>query len=548
MSKRIISCVLVMIFLVFGSVSASAKMVKRGDLNGDGDYNALDYILMRRILAKDSDPAFYTEADVNNDNEFNIKDIQAMAKYLLKTGELYSEDKAGWNTVYNWEGFEEGKKPNGITASFASVKTKYLDDYSVANTKNSKSKVALAVLANGIVDSTKTEESRGSNPTTGEDPTTILTKSKLTDATNLRVAMNIKNKLDKKYYCVYIGCKLKGSSYNKDYNGYYFYPVNVASYCDDFNYFYFVGKEFTKCDAGERFTYLEDAATRVLQKEDIPNIQAICIWMEEERSNDGSVAPVSLMIDDIEYYDGIKGYDSSAEDALLKIEEPEKPDGSKKYLAVAFDDGPRTYSPSGKFYMEYYMELAEKYNAHFTYFLNGNENRFNDASGNPKESTVNLLKTAVNKGHELANHTWSHGRLSQKSESEIISEISQIDNWLYENVGVKTSFIRCPFYDCNNDVLNTIKNNLPNIKASIGGNCPNDFNNTSIDYRKWFYKKNISDGTITLTHENYIDNVEVVEWMLEYFTNLGYEFVSVSELFEIKGVTPQLGSMYYSVK
>lgn len=547
MSKKVISVILALSVFVFAFFGVSAKIVQRGDLNGDGKYDAVDYILMRRLLLDQNDPVAATEADVNNDSNFNIKDIQTMAKYLIKEGELYSYEKPGWNTLFNWEGMQENKKPTGITANYASVKTKFLDNYSVANTKNLKSKVALSVLPNGLVDSTKEDSSKGSNPTTGEDPTSILTKGKLGSATNLRVSMNIINKLDRKYYSAYIGCKLKASKYDKNYDGYYFYPIEVVSYSDDFNYFYFVGKEFTKCEYGERFTYLEDAPTRVLQKEDVPNIQAICIWMEENRDNDSTVTPVSLMIDDIEYYDGKNGYDSIAEDNLLKKPTAEKPDGVKRYLAVAFDDGPRTYSKTGRYFMEYYMELAEKYNAHFTYFLNGNENRLNDSNGNPKESAVNLMKTAVNKGHELANHTWSHGRLSQQSDSGIIKEITDIDNWLFDNVGVKTSFVRFPFYDSNEYILRIIKNNIPNIKASIGGNCPIDYNNTSVDYRKWYYKKDIKDGTITLTHEHYIDNVEVINWMLEYYTNLGYEFVTISELFEIKGATPQLGSMYYTV-
>lgn len=545
MSRRIFLLIMAILILAIGNISVCAKIIKRGDLNNDGKTDAVDYTFMRKKIADDNDSAFCIESDVNNDNTFDAKDILAMAKYLAKIGDIYSEEVPCWNTVYNWESYSEGTESDGIdgiTKSFASVKTKSLDTYSVVNTKNQKSKIALSILANGMAGNS----SGGSNPTTGEAATTISTEGKLSGATNLRVSMNIINKLSEKYYSVYIGCKLKSGS-DKNYNGTYFCPVEVISYSEEFNYFYFVGKEFTKKSSG-RFTYLDEPVTKVLQKEDIPNIQSICIWMEEDRSNDKVVESVYLMIDDIEYYDGTQGYDSSAEDALLKTEESEMPDGSEKYLAVAFDDGPRIYTESGKYYMEYYMDLADKYNAHFTYFLNGNENRFNDTNGNPNESTVNLLKSAVAKGHELGNHTWSHANLTEKTEAGIIKEISDVDNWLSDNIGVTSSFIRLPSYKSNENVLNTIKNKLPNIKATIYGYCPNDFNNTSVDYRKWYYKKNISDGTITLTHENYIDNVEVVEWMLEYYTNLGYKFVTVSELFEIKGVTPQLGAMYYSVK
>lgn len=533
--KRILSILLVCAFVCCCFVNVSAAKVMRGDINNDSNYNTLDYLLMRKALAENKvvDLSVY---DVNDDNAFNLSDINAYAKYLIKTGNLKIDESAGWNTLYDWENETVDSRPSYVVDNNAELSTQNLSRYSLENNKNISSSKALALYSYGLVDSSKSNS--GSNPTTGQENSYINTQNMLTNATDLRVTLSTAKTDESQFFCAYIGCQV-GSKH-------YFYKIDNTSYKNDFGYFYFVGKKFTRFTNGVRFTYLNEPETKVLTKDDVKNIRKIDFWVEAQKTS------TPLIIDDVEYYDGSNGYDSTVEDNSLPVTQEEVNDGTQKYLAIAFDDGPQKFNTYNKgsaylddqvtneYFMKYYMDLAAQYNAHLTFFLQGSK---------LNADSVSILQRAVNEGHELANHTWSHTRLTSLSDDKIVSEIKQVDDWLNTNIGVKTSFIRFPFYDTNSNVKNVINQNCPNIKASIGGECPNDFNFTSVDYRKWYYKGFVKDGTITLTHENIIDNVEVVRWLLDYYSKLGYQFVSVSEMFEIKGVTPSvLNSDYYTVK
>ncbi len=538
--KRILSIVLICVLVCCCFVNVSAASVMRGDVNNDGNYDTLDYLLMRKALAENKvvDLSFY---DVNDDKTFNLSDINAYAKYLIKTGSLKIDESAGWNTLYDWENETAGVKPSSnVVNNNTEFSVQKLSRYSLENNKNISSNKALALYSYGLVDYSeqKQEKERGTNPTTKEENSYINTANMLTNATNLRVTLSTAKTDESQFFCAYIGCQVG--------NKHYFYKIDNTSYKNDFGYFYFVGKKFTRFINGNRFTYLNEPETKVLTKDDVKNIKKIDFWIEAQKTS------TPLIIDDIEYFDGSNGYDSTVEDNSLPVTQEEVNDGTQKYLAIAFDDGPQkfdtysigtNYDPSqvtNEYYMKYYMDLAAEYGAHLTFFLQGSK---------LNADSVSILQRAVNEGHELANHTWSHTRLTSLSDDKIVSEVKQVDDWLNTNIGVKTSFIRFPFYDTNSNVKNVINQNCPNIKASIAGDCPSDFNYTSVDYRKWYYKGFVKDGTITLTHENIIDNVEVVRWLLDYYSKLGYQFVTVSELFDIKGVTPSvLNSDYYTVK
>ena len=534
--KRILSIVLVCAFVCCCFVNVSAASVMRGDINNDGNYDTLDYLLMRKALAENKvvDLSVY---DVNDDNAFNLSDINAYAKYLIKTGNLKIDETGSWISLYDWENESVDAKPSYVFDSeFTELTVQNLSRYSVVNNKNTSSKKALALFAKGIVDNSS--QNKGSNPTTGQINSYINTQNMLSGATNLRVTLSTAKTSDSQFFCAYIGCQI-GSKH-------YCYKIDNTSFRDGFNYFYFVGKEFTRFVNNKRLTYLDETETKVITKEDISNIRKINFWSESKNT------ATPLLIDDIEYFDGSNGYDSTVEDNSLPVTQEEVNDGTQKYLAIAFDDGPQKFDQNSagaifpkdqvtnEYYMKYYMDLAAEYGAHLTFFLQGSK---------LNADSVSILQRAVNEGHELANHTWSHTRLTSLSDDKIVSEIKQVDDWLNTNIGVKTSFIRYPFYDTNSNVKNVINQKCPNIKASIAGDCPSDFNYTSVDYRKWYYKGFVKDGTITLTHENIIDNVEVVRWLLDYYSKLGYQFVTVSELFDIKGVTPSvLNSDYYTVK
>jgi len=535
MKKRILSLVLSMIlcFGVFFVTPVSASAV-RGDIDANGVIDTRDLLVLRKHIVQlvELTDAQLSNADCDGNQKVNTNDVLTLRKYLVKSGEIYKDPS--WTTIYDWESDTPNTRPTKVTIVPANpAVAAELDGY--GNRKNPASKQALIMKANGVY---YENQVNGTNPTCAYNITDnapvriqVIANNKdtlLQNATNLRTSLKyqpVKDELS----VIYIGFSFTGIT------NFYYTRLTLESY-KEFNYFYFVGKEFCKVDTQNqtRRTFLEgeEVEKKVLTKEDVSKIKHICFWMESNKGTAG--AP--LYIDDIEFYEGVNGYDSSAEDAALPQPETPVSDGKDKYIAISFDDGPHVYSPTGVHLMDYYMDVAKEYNAKFSYFV---------GAGSLDDGDIPTLKRAVEEGHALENHTIGHNRLSSLSAEEGAAKITEVDDWLYENVGVKTNYIRPPFLDVSGNAYAAME--LAGMKAAIAGPCPQDYNNPSVDYKELYYEKNLGDGVISLNHEQYIDNVETIRRLLEHFTALGYKFVTIDELFEIKGITPTLNKMYYSV-
>ncbi len=531
MKSRIMALILVVCMcftaLFTGQIVSASKM--RGDLNTDGVVDVKDLLIIRKYCANlvDLSADLQTQADCDNDGKVKLADVNAMINYLLKRGDLYKEAANTWYTLHDWESYEldAGPKEFKLENAVTGVTT-------VSNDKNTFSQKAVVLKSNGL--SYKSGTSGGSNPTAGDYPSTITisqtnTSTEIADATNLRVLMNYVPKADE-LSVLYIGFTFKGSLDK------YYHRITLENY-SEYNYFYFAGKEFTKM--GERRTYLEDEVveTITLTNDQVKKIRTVCIWFESNKGNAG--AP--LIIDDIDYYEGDATLDgSAADDANLPQPDELVNDGKNKYIAISFDDGPQVYSPTGKHYMEYYMDVAKDYDAKFSFFVIGN-NCGDDARD------VEVLKRAVEEGHAIENHTTDHTNLFELYQNtgdltQLVKKITELDDWLRKNVGVETKYLRPPFIGISSNVYAAAKN--AGMKACICGPCPQDYNQPSTDYETLYYEKNLCDGIISLNHEHFIDNVETIRRLLEHFTALGYKFVTIDELFELKGVDPTCDKTY----
>lgn len=538
MKRKIISLLLtvIMIFSCSAISQVAFAATMRGDLNGDGKVDLKDYLVLRKSIAGIDMGADEKQLDCNGDDTIDVNDAIAMAKYLVNLGQLHFDVQEGWNNLINWEGLDEGITTSSaariIAASGATFETKSIENYPIKNTK-SDSKMAMALVSSGLVQQNKYN---GTNPTIGQNPSSIglvaSDREKLANATNLRVTLNMINS-NSEIDIIYIGCMIGSKKY--------YHKITKENY-SDFNYFYFVGKEFTEFKFNTRRTYLEDDNPNkiILSKDDVKNIRTLYFWLEADTANGKP-----LIIDDIDYYEGANGYDSTVEDENLpQPDEPEN-DGTTKYISISFDDGPNVYSDSAtkKHYMDYYFDLADEFDATFTFFLIGN---------NLDDGDIPTLKQAVEKGHELQNHTKGHASVKNESSRDnyINNQIKPVDDWLNENVGkplgkdLTTTLLRPPYLDTNSNLYAFLKygnNNLgTNIQACIGGYCPNDYNLTSVDYKVEYYKRHLKDGAIVLAHEHYIDNVETFRIVMNYFKKYGYKFVNITEMFKAKGITPQL--------
>lgn len=197
-------------------------------------------------------------------------------------------------------------------------------------------------------------------------------------------------------------------------------------------------------------------------------------------------------------------------ETVSKYPEPDK------LIALTFDDGPNIH-------MKNMVETLEEYDAKGSFFLIGNKISAN-------ESTVAL---AYEKGHEIGNHSFSHERMPDKTEEEILLEISKVQEAVEAITGEAPAWYRAPFLAASELTFDLIDMPYAHCGASAGDGS----NDNLAEDRIYRVVSGAYDGCIVLLHCNDI-TAEVLPTILDQLKMQGYEMVTISELFARKGVTP----------
>lgn len=198
-----------------------------------------------------------------------------------------------------------------------------------------------------------------------------------------------------------------------------------------------------------------------------------------------------------------------------------------KLVAFTFDDGPSlTYTP------ELLDGLAER-DVKVTFFLVGTM-----VSNNPE-----IVRREMDEGHQIESHTQSHAKLSVLSDEALISEIETVAQSLTEITGLENFMLRPPYGAVNQIVAEAA--NVPLIMWSV-----DPFDGTNSKDEEALYNNLISgvhDGAIILMHDTTAANVNAALRAIDTLRQEGYEFVTLDELFRLRGVTPENGVKYYSL-
>ncbi|ELU39055.1 carbohydrate esterase family 4 protein [Rhizoctonia solani AG-1 IA] len=159
------------------------------------------------------------------------------------------------------------------------------------------------------------------------------------------------------------------------------------------------------------------------------------------------------------------------------------------------------------------------------------------------DANAKRVKYVYDKGHQVASHTWRHERLSTLSGDELLSEFSKTDDAIKKITGAVPAFVRPPFGDYDDDVLE--------VAASRGQTVANwDFDSgdaAGVSSRSQYNKLIMSgpDSILTLNHEtkpkcvhrlvveygtNAISSSEdVIPYAIQQIKAKGYKLVTVAE-------------------
>ena len=200
-----------------------------------------------------------------------------------------------------------------------------------------------------------------------------------------------------------------------------------------------------------------------------------------------------------------------------------------KLLALAFDDGPNTTTTNEV------LDVLDKYNAKATFFLIGL---------NINDESAKSVKRAYDMGMEIANHSKTHNSMMNMTPEEIKAEIDYVDEKVEAITGEKTKCFRPPFIG----VSQTMYENI-DIPFIYGADTQDYMEQVDVDERAENILKNAKDGTIYLMHDSTGNDktVEALKIALPKLMEQGYEFVTISELFERQGETPKKNILYSSV-
>ena len=203
-------------------------------------------------------------------------------------------------------------------------------------------------------------------------------------------------------------------------------------------------------------------------------------------------------------------------------------DPSKPMIALTFDDGPSQYTWD-------IVKTLQEHGARGTFFLIGNQVATHQAA----------IDYTLANHNEIASHSFNHENLTKLTDEEIRAQITPVDTALQEQHDYTPAVYRVPYGSRDERVLAILKEaGKPVIGWSVD---PYDWKVQNKETIVNHILTRVQDGDIILMHDIYEPTAQAVAELVPELQARGYQLVTVSELFQFRGVTPQPGEYYRSV-
>lgn len=197
---------------------------------------------------------------------------------------------------------------------------------------------------------------------------------------------------------------------------------------------------------------------------------------------------------------------------------------NQKIIALTFDDGPSEITPQ-------LLELLDKYEIKATFFMLGKK-----AKQYPE-----IVYQVFEKGHLVANHTYSHEKMRKTKTGDYINSLNKTNDVLEEITGIRPDYFRPPH------------GNISPIKLK---QIPMICVNWNLDTIDWKYQdaenlsnrieKRVKDGSIILMHDKFSSTIEGLENTIITLLDEGYSFATVDEILRRNNNTLKSGVAYRS--
>ena len=200
-----------------------------------------------------------------------------------------------------------------------------------------------------------------------------------------------------------------------------------------------------------------------------------------------------------------------------------------KAVALTFDDGPNTVTTPAV------IDMLEKHGVVASFFLVGN---------NINKESAEVVRRAFDMGCEINNHSRSHPAFPELTMEQMRSEVDFTTERIVEITGKQPAFFRPPYIAVSSEMFDCI-----DLTFIAGIGAEDWLPEVTAEMRAQKILAQAKDGDIILLHdaEGNTPTVEALDTIIPALKAQGYEFLTVTELFKAKGITPERGKVYTNV-
>ena len=198
-------------------------------------------------------------------------------------------------------------------------------------------------------------------------------------------------------------------------------------------------------------------------------------------------------------------------------------------IALTFDDGPNTViTPQ-------VLDILEEEGIRASFFL---------IAQNITPGSAEVVRRAKAMGCEIANHTVTHPFMDRLSPEEIRKEVETCTEKIIEITGEAPKYFRPPFIALSQAMYDNI-----DLTFICGMGCEDWVPTVTAEQRAERVIASAEDGQLVLLHDMQWNQatVDALKVIIPELKKRGYEFTTITELFERKNVTPRHGWLYTNV-
>lgn len=191
-------------------------------------------------------------------------------------------------------------------------------------------------------------------------------------------------------------------------------------------------------------------------------------------------------------------------------------------LALTFDDGPHPdYTPK-------LLDILGRSHVQATFFLVGEQAKRYPA----------LVKRIVHEGHEIGNHSWSHGLSLLQTKTRQRHEIEKTQQLLHELSGVAPRWFRPPYGIFGFGMSDILEEQA--LKPMLWNQSLWDYKKQTLSELSHYLKKGLDkapcvylmhDGNCSAVYQNRQPTLDCLKVALPELLNQGHQFDTLSTLF-----------------